>query len=173
MTASECESGGNQDCRAIINLGPEGREPIPTDCEFETLIPEPIFESSGLELTMAPLAEPIRTNRDPYTAPASAIDIATIREVTGRLVRALAPERVLLFGSYAWGSPDADSDLDLYLIVAGDAEPAHRIARHGHLALRGLKVPVDLVVRTRSESARNGWAVSSLDYAVLQRGVPL
>ena len=119
------------------------------------------------------LAEPIRADPDSHTASASGIDTATIREVTGRLVAALTPERVLLFGSYAWGSPDADSDLDLYLIVADDAEPAHRIARRGHLALRGLKVPVDLVVRTRSESARNARAVSSLDYEVLQRGVPL
>jgi uncharacterized protein len=122
---------------------------------------------------MQPLAEPIRLDRDSRTAPGPGIDTATIREVTGRLVATLAPERVLLFGSYAWGSPDEDSDLDLYLIVADDAEPAHRIARRGHLALRGLKVPVDLVVRTRSESARNAQAVSSLDYEVLQRGVPL
>ncbi|HYN76433.1 MAG TPA: nucleotidyltransferase domain-containing protein [Lamprocystis sp. (in: g-proteobacteria)] len=122
---------------------------------------------------MPSLAEPIRADRDPDTASASGIGTATIREVTGRLVAALAPERVLLFGSYAWGSPDADSDLDLYLIVADDSDPPHRIARRGHLALRGLKVPVDLVVRTRSESARNARAVSSLDYEVLQRGVPL
>jgi len=122
---------------------------------------------------MPPLAEPTRADRDCRTAPLSAIDTATIREVAGRLVAALAPERVLLFGSYAWGLPDADSDLDLYLIVADNAEPAHRIARRGHLALRGLKVPVDLVVRTRSESASNARAVSSLDYEVLRRGVPL
>jgi predicted nucleotidyltransferase len=122
---------------------------------------------------MSPLAEPIRAERDSRTAPGPRIDSAAIREVTGRLVAALAPERLLLFGSYAWGSPDADSDLDLYLIVADDAEPAHRIARRGHMALRGLKVPVDLVVRTRSESAQNARAVSSLDHEVLQRGVPL
>jgi len=122
---------------------------------------------------MPPLAAPTRADRDCRHAPLSAIDTATIREVAGRLVAALAPERVLLFGSYAWGSPDADSDLDLYLIVADDSEPAHRIARRGHLALRGLKVPVDLVVRTRSESARNARAVSSLDYEVLRRGVSL
>ncbi len=122
---------------------------------------------------MPPLAEPIPAGRDSRTARVPAIEAATIREVTGRLVAALAPQRVLLFGSYAWGSPDADSDLDLYLIVADDAEPAHRIARRGHLALRGLKVPVDLVVRTRSESACNARALSSLDYEVLQRGVPL
>jgi uncharacterized protein len=120
---------------------------------------------------MPPLADPIRADDDARAAPGPGIDTATIREVTGRLVAALAPERVLLFGSYAWGSPDADSDL--YLVVADDAEPTHRMARRGHSALRGLKVPVDLVVRTRTESARNARAVSSLDYEVLQRGVPV
>jgi uncharacterized protein len=96
-----------------------------------------------------------------------------IREATARLVAALAPERILLFGSHAWGAPDADSDLDLYLIVPDGSEPAHRVARRGHLALRGIGVPIDLVVRTCSESARNAQSVSTLDYEVLARGVAL
>lgn len=53
----------------------------------------------------------------------------------------------------AWGVPDADSDFDLYLIVPDGSEPAHRAARRGHLALRAVGVPVDLLIRTRSESA--------------------
>lgn len=77
---------------------------------------------------------------------------AKLREVTARLVAALEPERVLLFGSHAWGSPDADSDLDLYIVVADGSEPAHRVARRGDLALRGIGVPVDLVVRPDRKS---------------------
>lgn len=98
---------------------------------------------------------------------------AKLREVTARLVAALEPERVLLFGSHAWGSPDADSDLDLYIVVADGSEPAHRVARRGYLALRGIGVPVDLVVRPHSQSALQAGVRSSLDHEALTRGVPL
>ena len=122
---------------------------------------------------MSPSPAPLPMPPNSPPGPAGPVDAEILHEVTARLVAAVAPERVLLFGSHAWGVPHADSDLDLYLIVPHGSGPAHRIARLGHLALRGLGVPVDLVVRTRSESARNAEAVASLDHAVLHSGVPL
>lgn len=100
-------------------------------------------------------------------------DDAKIRDITGRIVAALAPERVLLFGSYAWGAPHAESDLDLYVVVPDQAEPPYRLARRAYHALRGVKAPVDLVVRTRTESTRNAGVVSTLDCEVLTRGIVL
>ena len=32
-------------------------------------------------------------------------------------LRPIDPERVILFGSYAYGTPDADSDIDLYIVT--------------------------------------------------------
>jgi predicted nucleotidyltransferase len=98
---------------------------------------------------------------------------AKIREIADRVVAALSPERVVLFGSYAWGQPDADSDVDLYVIVADCGEPAYRLARRAYHALRGVRVPVDLVVRTRAESERNAVVVSTLDHLALTRGLQL
>jgi len=40
-----------------------------------------------------------------------------IAEMTQRLVREFAPEQVILFASHAWGQPDADSDMDLFVVV--------------------------------------------------------
>lgn len=98
---------------------------------------------------------------------------ARIREITARIVAALAPERVLLFGSYAWGSPHEQSDLDLYIIVPDQTEPPYRLARRAYQALHGVKMPVDLVVRTRTESERNSVVASTLDRDVLNRGIVL
>ncbi len=100
-------------------------------------------------------------------------DDAKIRDITGRIVAAPAPERILLFGSYAWGSPHADSDLDLYVVVPDQAEPAYRLARRAYHALHGVKAAVDLVVRTRAESERNARVASTLDHEVLARGIVL
>ena len=96
-----------------------------------------------------------------------------IREVTDRIVAALAPIRVVLFGSYAWGEPDSDSDLDLYVIVPDQSEPAYRLARRAYHALHGVNIPVDVVVRTRTEAERNAGVAASFDREVLSRGVVL
>lgn len=98
-------------------------------------------------------------------------DDAKIRDITGRIVAALAPERVVLFGSYAWGSPHAESDVDLYVVVPDQAEPPYRLARRAYHALRGVKAPVDVVVRTHAESERNAGITSTLDCEVLTRGI--
>ncbi|WP_295429134.1 nucleotidyltransferase domain-containing protein [uncultured Thiodictyon sp.] len=100
-------------------------------------------------------------------------DDARMRDITARIVAALAPERILLFGSYALGSPHAQSDLDLYVVVPDQAEPPYRRARRAYHALHGVQAPVDLVVRTRAESARNARVASTLDCGVLTHGIVL
>ena len=44
-----------------------------------------------------------------------------IEEITQALVTAYAPERIVLFGSHAYGTPDEGSDIDL-LIIKDTAE---------------------------------------------------
>ncbi|MFM5987359.1 MAG: nucleotidyltransferase domain-containing protein, partial [Sphaerospermopsis kisseleviana] len=39
-------------------------------------------------------------------------------DITQRLVSALNPEQVILFGSYAYGEPTEDSDVDLLVIIS-------------------------------------------------------
>jgi predicted nucleotidyltransferase len=40
----------------------------------------------------------------------------TLQKLVGKLVAEYAPEKVILFGSYAYGQPDDDSDLDLLIV---------------------------------------------------------
>ena len=49
------------------------------------------------------------------------ISEAQIQAVVQRIVDGYAPDQIILFGSYAYGVPTADSDLDL-LIIKKDAE---------------------------------------------------
>lgn len=39
-----------------------------------------------------------------------------IDKIVRRVIEAYQPEKIILFGSYAYGRPDADSDLDLLII---------------------------------------------------------
>jgi len=46
-----------------------------------------------------------------------------ISEMANKIVREYRPERIILFGSYAYGTPTFDSDVDL-LIIKDDIRPA-------------------------------------------------
>ncbi len=75
---------------------------------------------------------------------------AALQGTLDRLVGALAPERIVLFGSYAKGDAHPGSDIDLLVIaeVTGDVEFYLRRARH--LVARSFP-RVDLVICTGEE----------------------
>lgn len=50
-----------------------------------------------------------------------------IKEVTDIIVEEIQPEKVLLFGSYASGNPDKNSDIDIIVIVNKELEKKKRI----------------------------------------------
>ena len=52
----------------------------------------------------------------------------TLPFVVDRIVRALDPEKIVLFGSYAYGDPNPHSDVDLLVVMATNAPPAQRFA---------------------------------------------
>ncbi len=77
-------------------------------------------------------------------------DADLLGEVVRRLVAALAPERIVLFGSRARGEHADDSDWDVAVVARSDL-PWHERERIGYRSLRGLAVPVELVVLTPEE----------------------
>ena len=93
-----------------------------------------------------------------------------LEEVTRRIVDAIHPERIILFGSHAWGYPGEDSDIDLLIILRNSDQPGYRRARDVYHSLRGLKIPIDVVVRTRDEVERGVRVKTSLEYKVLDEG---
>jgi predicted nucleotidyltransferase len=44
------------------------------------------------------------------------ISAASIEEVAERIVREFDPERIILFGSHAYGTPGPESDVDLLVV---------------------------------------------------------
>ncbi|MBI2858543.1 MAG: nucleotidyltransferase domain-containing protein [Chloroflexi bacterium] len=50
-----------------------------------------------------------------------------ISEVVDTLKREYQPEKIILFGSYAYGKPNRDSDIDLFIIKETDKERVDRI----------------------------------------------
>ena len=63
-----------------------------------------------------------------------------LAEMTRRLVREFAPEQVILFGSHAWGEPNADSDVDLFVVVKDSDETPFQRGLRARGVLTGMGV---------------------------------
>ena len=74
------------------------------------------------------------------------ISIKNIQSVIQPLVHDYKPEQIILFGSYAGGSPTEDSDVDLLIVLPFKGKSIHK-AVEMRLKLK-TSFPVDLVVRT-------------------------
>ena len=77
-----------------------------------------------------------------------------VNEVKNRLVKTYNPLAIYIFGSYAWGSPTDDSDLDLLVVIDASDEKSFKRPVSGHMALRDLDVSKDIIVYTKEEFDR-------------------
>lgn len=94
----------------------------------------------------------------------------TIDEVTRRLVAVYDPAEIYLFGSYAWGSPTEDSDLDLAVVLQKLDGRHIDLARKGYRALFGLGIAKDVIVYSKEEFYKAAEHPSSLACKIRQQG---
>jgi len=80
-----------------------------------------------------------------------------------------APQRIVLFGSYARGDATEESDLDLLVIEDEVPDRAREMVRLRRL-LRPLRVPVDIVVYSADEVRRWGSQPGSALFWALREG---
>ncbi len=93
-----------------------------------------------------------------------------LNEITKRIAEVVHPEKIILFGSHAWGIPEESSDVDLFVVLSRSEEPSYRRARVIYKCLRGIGVPVDVIVQTHDEVARSKTVATSLARKVLEQG---
>jgi len=77
-----------------------------------------------------------------------------IAYIVQKIARGVAPQRIILFGSYARGEAVQTSDLDLF-IVQDSVMSNREMRRQIEYLLWGRRFGVDLVVRRPEEVARN------------------
>jgi predicted nucleotidyltransferase len=78
------------------------------------------------------------------------IDEDLIQQIADRIVTHVEPDKVVLFGSWAWGEPDADSDLDI-LVVKESSLRRDKRAREVRQLFASRRFPLDVVVYTPHE----------------------
>ncbi len=93
-----------------------------------------------------------------------------LEQIVQRLKEGLHPEQIILFGSCAYGEPGAGSDVDLLIVVADSAAPAHRRAQDAYRCVGAVGVSKDLLVLTRAELEKQARVATSLARRVRERG---
>ena len=73
-----------------------------------------------------------------------------ISEIVFKIASNHNPEQIILFGSYAAGNPNEDSDLDLIVIKNSNLTRQHRSSEI-RKSLLGSLVPIDILVYTKKE----------------------
>ena len=108
------------------------------------------------------------------------VDIENIKKDIVERLKPLNPEKVILFGSYAYGNPTEDSDIDLYVVTNDDFMPQNfkeknqlylKVSR----TIRGLRktIAIDLIVHSKKMHELLKENNSSFYKYDIQRGVSL
>ncbi len=96
-----------------------------------------------------------------------------IEQIKDRLVRQLSPIKIYLFGSFAEGTANDGSDVDIYIIVKDDAENLVDLTADAYKSIRNVRSrAVDIVIGTESgfEKRKNR---AGIENEVMNKGVLL
>ncbi|MFH1644310.1 MAG: nucleotidyltransferase domain-containing protein [bacterium] len=74
-----------------------------------------------------------------------------IEYAKNKLIEAYDPLEIYLFGSYAWGNPTKDSDLDFFIVVEKSDLKKYKRSLAGYEALIRFEFPNDIIVYTKEE----------------------
>ena len=88
--------------------------------------------------------------RNNTKASVSPVTPGLLTEIAQKVVQAFRPKNIILFGSYAYGKPTSDSDLDLLIVMESKDRPAERIRKVSDL-FDPRPLPMDFIVLTPSE----------------------
>jgi predicted nucleotidyltransferase len=108
------------------------------------------------------------------------IDIEELKPLIVERLRPLNPDKIILFGSYAYGTPDEDSDIDLYIVTNDDFMPKNydenmavylNVANAMQDFLQ--KYPTDLITHTRAMHKRFKELNTSFSQEIITKGIDI
>jgi predicted nucleotidyltransferase len=80
------------------------------------------------------------------------VSLDEIHNMARMIANAYHPDKIILFGSYAYGTPGEDSDVDVLVVLPFEGKSIHKTIE----ILQRVKpvLPVDLIVRTPDQIAQ-------------------
>ncbi len=101
---------------------------------------------------MSALTQKIANSHTGYRESSPNIPMATIRRFARQIGARFQPDQIILFGSYAYGEPHENSDVDLLVVM-----PAANAINQAIRITRAFELPFssDLIVRTPKKLRRD------------------
>jgi uncharacterized protein len=93
-----------------------------------------------------------------------------IQEAVQRLANLYQPLSIYLFGSYAWGTPTEDSDLDFLVVVNNDIQLNLATHIQGKQALKKMKISTDIVLNHEFFFTERSKHPSTLQHKIVHEG---
>jgi predicted nucleotidyltransferase len=99
-------------------------------------------------------------------------DLATISKV---IAESVPVEEIYLFGSYAYGTPGEDSDIDLYLVFKDDMQirETEALAAARKLMFGALNKSIDLLGQKKEMFLYRATGFATIEKEVWNKGVKL
>ncbi|MBI4063848.1 MAG: nucleotidyltransferase domain-containing protein [Elusimicrobia bacterium] len=99
-------------------------------------------------------------------------DKKAIKFLARRVAAAFPVEKIILFGSHAYGKPTPDSDVDLFVVMPSKKRPAERV-RDIWDVIYPAPFPLDFIVRTPKEVERRLKLGDFFIRDIMEKGTPL
>jgi len=94
-----------------------------------------------------------------------------IRNMCEEIAREFHPEKIVLFGSYAYGKPHPDSDVDLLVVMPFEGSPFRQAAVIlGHVVRTVGVLPLDILARTSEQERERLQMGDSFMREIIERG---
>jgi predicted nucleotidyltransferase len=94
--------------------------------------------------------------------------VAHIRKLCARIAYEFKPEKIILFGSQAYGNPTPDSDIDLLVVMSYSGSALHKAGEI--LSQLQVWMPVDVIVRSPQDIEHRLKLGDRFMQEVLERG---
>ena len=93
---------------------------------------------------------------------------AQIRQLCTQIAREFKPEKIILFGSLAYGRPTPESDLDVMVVMQFEGDPLEQAVTM--LNRLNMLLPIDLLVRTPAQIQQRLEMGDSFMRDIIERG---
>ncbi|MBI3657216.1 MAG: nucleotidyltransferase domain-containing protein [Acidobacteria bacterium] len=97
------------------------------------------------------------------------VDEKTIEEVVSRILSAVRPDRIILFGSAATGGMTRDSDIDVLILETAPSNVRKERVRIRE-ALRGMEYPFDIIVMATERFEESKDVIGGIAYPANKYG---
>jgi predicted nucleotidyltransferase len=96
-----------------------------------------------------------------------------IKMIKDIIVKTVPTDKIYLFGSYAYGTPNEDSDDDMYVVISDNSIRPIDAIGNIYLAMRGIKrKPIDILAGTTEIFERRSKQVT-IERTIAREGVIL